>query len=63
MARLCEAAWHGEMPGKESAVAKTMPFVLMTALRRAAAPHPAARRLNRSRLTLHVSAAQHGQGG
>ena len=35
VARLCEACWHGEMPGKESVVAKTMPFVLMTALRSA----------------------------
>ena len=36
--RLCEGCWHGEMPGKESVVAKTMPFVLMTALRRAPTP-------------------------
>ena len=35
VARLCEACWHGEMPGQEAVVAKTMPFVLMTALRSA----------------------------
>jgi hypothetical protein len=37
VARLCEAWWHADLPHKELLVAKTMPFVLMNALRRARA--------------------------
>jgi hypothetical protein len=37
VARLCEAWWHAALPQKELLVAKTVPFVLMHALRRGCA--------------------------
>ena len=36
MSRLCEAWWHAALPSKEAVIAKTIPFVLMSALRRVA---------------------------
>ena len=48
MSRLCEAWWHAALPSKEAVIAKTIPFVLMSALRRVAARRaraPARRRI------------------